>query len=227
MKDMMASGKGMLAKDTDSAGMNYGRVALALLDRDGVLCDVDAEGVHSLEMFKLVPGLVESLRRLSGDNIKVGIITNQPVIAEGMLSVDDLNRMHDIIKKKTIEAGIKPEDFVIEVCMHGKDSSCDCRKPKPGLVKRVVKDFELDIKNVDFYIVGDMVREIQTLDNYYNEVLKPMGITPKAKTTILLNWEHGRDKGNISEEMRKLATPDYEVHSLDDALKLIQEKENG
>ena len=227
----MASGKEMLAKDTDSAEVNDGksrdRIALVLLDRDGVLNDVDAEGVQKLSMFRLVPGVVSSLKRLSGDNFRVGIVTNQPGVAEGKLSVTDLDAMNCILKEKATEAGIIPDNFVIEVCMHGKDSDCDCRKPKPGLVKKVVENFKLNVRNVDFYLVGDMIREVQTLDNYYNTVLKSMGIGPKAKTTILLNWEHGRDKGHISDELRKLVTPDYEVHSLDEALKLIQNRENG
>ena len=136
----------------------------------------------------------------------------------------DFDRMSAILREKAADAGIKPENFVIEVCMHGKDSMCDCRKPKTGLVKKVVEDFKLNPREVDFYIVGDMIREILTLKNYYNEVLMPLGIDVKARTTILLNWKYGRDRGNISEELRKLATPDCEVQSLDDALRLIQEK---
>ena len=46
---MMAAGNEMLAKDADAADANEGkgrdRIALVLLDRDGVLNDVDAEGV--------------------------------------------------------------------------------------------------------------------------------------------------------------------------------------
>ena len=213
-------------KNADSTDAKN-RIALVLLDRDGVLNDVDAEGVQNLSMFRLVPGVVSSLKRLSGDNFRVGIVTNQPGVAEGKLLVGDLDRMSAIIREKAIEAGIKPENFVIEICMHGKDSGCDCRKPKTGLVRRVVEDFKLDVKIVDFYLVGDMVREVQTLKNYYNEVLKPAGIGAEATTTILLNWEHGRDKGRISDEMRKLATPDYEVKSLDAALELIQSKERS
>ena len=223
----MAAGKDVLVKDADAKDVKgrSERIALVLLDRDGVLCDIDAEGVLNLSMFKLVPGLVESLSRLNGENFRIGIITNQPSVADGKLLRGDLDRMNEIIKGKAAEAGIKPGNFVIEVCMHGKNSDCNCRKPKTGLVKKVVEDFKLNPKDVDFYIVGDMIREVQTLKNYYEEVLKPAGIDAKAKTTILLNWKHGRDKGNISEELRRMATPDYEVHSLDDALKLIQAKE--
>ena len=200
------------------------RIALVLLDRDGVLCDNADGGVRDLSMFKLVPGLVGSLARLKGNNFRVGIITNQPNVTEGTLSMADFDRMSAILREKAADAGIKPENFVIEVCMHGKDSMCDCRKPKTGLVKKVVEDFKLNPREVDFYIVGDMIREILTLKNYYNEVLMPLGIDVKARTTILLNWKYGRDRGNISEELRKLATADCEVQSLDDALRLIQEK---
>ena len=232
----MAARKGAPVRDANSAeaargkassGMHKDRIALVLLDRDGVLCDVDAVGILNLSMFKLVPGLVRSLKRLNGENFRVGIVTNQPCIAEGRCSIEDLDRMGAIIREKAAEAGIEPRNFVIKICAHGKDSDCDCRKPKTGLIRQVVKHFRLDPKLVHFYLVGDMMREIQTLDNYYDEALRPAGINKKAKTTILLNWKHGRDKGHISEEFRRLATPDYEVRSLDAALRRIQDREKS
>jgi D-glycero-D-manno-heptose 1,7-bisphosphate phosphatase len=222
-----ASFKNADAADTERGRMHKNRIALVLLDRDGVLCDYREDGVLNLSMLELVPGLVRALKLLKGDNFRIGVVTNQPNVADGTLSMHDLDKINGMIMERAAEAGIKPGNFVIETCVHGRDAGCDCRKPKTGLIGRVVKRFGLNPKEVNFYIVGDMMREIQTLANYYNEALKPAGISESAKTAILLTWERGRDKGHISSEFRRLAKPDYEVHSLEEAVRLICSMEKG
>lgn len=199
-------------------------MALVLVDRDGVLCKNDVEGITSASKFKLVPGLVESFRQLDRSNFRISVVTNQSYIAYGKLSVSELDVMNRMLTEKVSEANIGTDQFTIKVCPHGKDGNCDCRKPKIGLIEQSVSSFGLDPKDTRFYMVEDKLGALKTLTNYYDAILKPMGIGRNSIITILLNWEYGEQREKYKD---KSVVPDYEVKSLIEAFTLIRKNEDN
>ncbi|MDE1767808.1 MAG: HAD-IIIA family hydrolase [Candidatus Micrarchaeota archaeon] len=196
---------------------------LVLLDRDGVLCKDVKDGVLNISQLKLAPKLSTSLGKLNKNGIRIGIVTNQPSISRGKLKMAELRKMHRILAKKAKDSGISARNFTIKVCPHTNEDNCKCRKPKTGLIKQVVQQFRLRSRNTRFYIVGDKLTDIQTLENYYKDVLKPLKVPRSAITTILLRWGYADE----SEARRTLTVgnikivPDYEVSSFDKAVDLV------
>lgn len=100
------------------------------------------------------------------------MVTNQPVIARGECTFEELQAIHD---KMETELG-KEGAFVdaIYVCPHHTDKgfpgerpeykcNCDCRKPKPGLLLQAAADFNIDLSMS--YMVGDSRRDVEAGEN--------------------------------------------------------------
>lgn len=135
----------------------------AFLDRDGVICEY-VDYLHRLEDFQLRPKVAEAVRTLNKNNYYVFIITNQPMIAKGLLTLEQLDLIHQQMK-----ADLKKEEAyidAIEYCPHSPDGTispwnieCTCRKPKTGMIEKLCSQFEVDLKNS--FLAGDTWRDIQ------------------------------------------------------------------
>jgi len=86
---------------------------------------------------------------------RVVVVSNQAGIARGVLSLDDLARIHDRMKMEAEEAGGRVD--AIYVCPHGWDEGCECRKPKPGMLLDAQKNLSLDLSRTVF--IGDDDRD--------------------------------------------------------------------
>ena len=85
------------------------------------------------------------------------MITNQPGIARGNLTIDDLNKIHDKMQSDLAKAGAKID--YIYYCPHNWDDGCLCRKPKPGLLYQAQKDLSLNLTECVFF--GDDERDME------------------------------------------------------------------
>ena len=102
------------------------------LDRDGVLVipeirDGRSYAPRSIGAFKIYPSAAESLARLKAAGYLLVVVTNQPDIGNGLVSVDVVNEMHRLM------AQALPIDR-IEMCPHSQSEACGCRKPKPQML---------------------------------------------------------------------------------------------
>jgi HAD superfamily hydrolase (TIGR01662 family) len=122
-----------------------------LFDRDGTLV-VDVAYNGDPDRVSLVPGARDALRRLRAAGIRTGIVTNQSGIARGLLTrteADDVNaRVVDLVGPMG----------AVAVCEHGPDDGCDCRKPRPGLVRRAAAD--LGVAPERCAVVGDIGSDV-------------------------------------------------------------------
>jgi len=128
------------------------------LDRDGVLnCEI-GDYVCRLEDFKLLDNF-DALKTLHDRGYLLIIATNQGGLAKGWYSEDELAKMHNHLKEKYLEHGVKFTD--IFYCPHHPDftGDCDCRKPKPGLLLQGIKKYNLDPSKS--YFIGDRERDIE------------------------------------------------------------------
>jgi D-glycero-D-manno-heptose 1,7-bisphosphate phosphatase len=135
---------------------------VVFLDRDGVINKKPprADYVKKWEEFEFLPGAIDALKLLSQNNYDIYFISNQPGIARGMMTKQDL----DYIQKKLEEVLEKNKVKIAGTyyCLHGWDDGCECRKPKPGLLFQAAREHNLDLTKVVF--IGDDKRDIQAGD---------------------------------------------------------------
>ncbi|MBN1468007.1 MAG: D-glycero-beta-D-manno-heptose 1,7-bisphosphate 7-phosphatase [Fusobacteriaceae bacterium] len=129
------------------------------LDRDGVINKKaqKADYVKKWEEFEFLPGAIEAMEILNKNNYKIYIITNQAGIARGMMTLEDLKKIHKNMKIKLAKHDIKIND--IYYCPHGWNDGCECRKPKPGMFFQAVRDHHIDLSKAIF--IGDDERDLE------------------------------------------------------------------
>jgi D-glycero-D-manno-heptose 1,7-bisphosphate phosphatase len=148
------------------------------LDRDGVLNEVvvrdGAPGSpRSLAELRLVAGAGDTAR-LRQAGFLVFVITNQPDLARGLLSPEELTAMTEHIAATAVI-----DDH--RVCPHEDRHDCDCRKPKPGMILDLARHWDVDLARS--FVVGDMWRDMDAARNagvtgvlirsWYNEDVEP------------------------------------------------------
>jgi len=129
------------------------------LDRDGVINQKMPEGkyVTCPEEFVIIDGALEAIKALKDEGFLVFIITNQRGVALGEMTMERVNAIHKVLKDKLMEIGTDIDG--IYTCPHDKDS-CDCRKPKPGLIMQAKNDFpEIDLEKS--IVIGDSITDIE------------------------------------------------------------------
>ncbi len=124
------------------------------LDRDGVINEDSEEFIKSPDELKILPGVKEALQLLQDAGFVLIIITNQSGIQRGILSEDDLTAIHQSLRERLDPVFISG----IYHCPHGPDDSCDCRKPKPGMLLTAVQEHEIDLKAS--FLIGDRWSDI-------------------------------------------------------------------
>lgn len=132
---------------------------VCFLDRDGTLnvrpdkaCYIERE-----EDFIWLDGAKEAVKLLNDNNYLVILITNQPGIKRGNLTVETLDKIHNKMKKDLSDIGAKIDK--IYYCPHNWDENCDCRKPKPGMIFDAQKEFSINLNNAILF--GDDERDIE------------------------------------------------------------------
>ena len=130
---------------------------LIILDRDGVINEDSDDYIKSVDEYIPIPGSLEAIARLNAAGYTVVVATNQSGIARGMFDESVLQHMHDKLSRLLAQRGGKIEK--IYYCPHGPEDNCDCRKPKPGLLKQIFQDYPVDAVNV--LAIGDSLRDLQ------------------------------------------------------------------
>jgi D,D-heptose 1,7-bisphosphate phosphatase len=174
------------------------------LDRDGTI-NKEVDLLYKKEQFELLPGVGKAIKKLNSKELKVIVITNQPVIARGLCTEKDVNEIHKLMitQLKKFSAFLDGIFF----CPHHPDANlesyrknCDCRKPNIGLLKKAAKKFNLDLKKC--FMVGDSTRDIKT------------GKAAGCKTVLVKTGYGGLDK-------KYDVVPDYVAKNLYEATNII------
>jgi HAD superfamily hydrolase (TIGR01662 family) len=123
---------------------------LVLFDRDGTLVrDFPYNG--DPDWIRPVDGARDALDRLRAHGVRVGVVTNQSAVARGLITraqVDACNaRLTELLG---------PFD-TLQVCPHGPDDGCACRKPAPGMVLAACA--ELGVEPARCVVVGDVAAD--------------------------------------------------------------------
>ncbi|MBI5051063.1 MAG: HAD family hydrolase, partial [Nitrospirae bacterium] len=127
------------------------------LDRDGVinkvlLNDGKPFSPRRFEEFVLIPDIEISLNSFRSMGFLNIIVTNQPDIARGLIEMQELNKMHNLLMEK-----LAIDDII--VCPHDDADDCRCRKPKAGMLLDGSKKWNIDIKKS--FLIGDTWKDIE------------------------------------------------------------------
>lgn len=137
------------------------------LDRDGTI-NVYKGFLKDINDFELIDGIDEAIKIINASGYLAIVITNQPVIARGEVSVNELEMIHN---KMETELGLKGAYLDgIYYCPHhphkGYDGEikelkieCECRKPKPGMLFKAAEDFNIDLSQS--YMIGDGENDVK------------------------------------------------------------------
>ena len=141
------------------------------LDRDGTINKM-VGFVTKPEQFELIEGAAEAIKAINKSGYLAIVVTNQPVIARGDCTFEELQTIHDKMETELGKVGAFVD--AIYVCPHHTDKgfegerteykcNCDCRKPKPGLLLQAAKDFNIEL--AESYMIGDSQRDVEAGEN--------------------------------------------------------------
>jgi len=120
------------------------------LDRDGVINEAPPAGQYILrwEEFRWIDTITDWIRLFRVLGYLVIVVTNQRCVAKGLLSLAELNALHERMQQELARRGA-PLDAVY-AC---PDEDSPCRKPRPGMVEQAVRDFGIDLSRS--LLIGD------------------------------------------------------------------------
>ena len=130
---------------------------LVVLDRDGTINHDSDQYIKSPAEWKPIKGSLEAIARLTQAGFRVVVATNQSGIGQGLFDMATLNAIHDTMHRAVHQAGGRID--AIFFCPHARDSNCECRKPKPGMLLEIAKRLNVDLEGVP--AVGDSLRDLQ------------------------------------------------------------------
>lgn len=134
-----------------------GQQRFVLIDRDGVVNEDSDDFIKTPDEWQPISGSLEAIALLNRHGYKVAVISNQSGVARGLFDEAMLATIHGKMQRLLADVGGKVE--AIYYCPHGPDSTCDCRKPKPGLLIKCATEHQIDL--TDTYVIGDSLRDIQ------------------------------------------------------------------
>lgn len=178
------------------------------LDRDGTI-NREVNHLKSPDQLELLPGAAAAIRRLNRSGTLAVVITNQPVVARGDVSVTELNRIHAKLESQLGASGAFLDGLYI--CPHHPDKgfpgelpelkvTCNCRKPESGLIDQASRD--LGIGRQDSWMVGDTTSDVEA------------GRRAGLRTVLLRSGHAGSDA-------KHAVRPDYIAPDIADAIDWI------
>ena len=137
------------------------------LDRDGTI-NKYVGFMRDIESFELIDGVADAIKEINKSGYLAIVVTNQPVIARGEVTYEELNLIHN--KMETLLGNEGAYLDAIYYCPHHPHSGyegeipelkydCDCRKPKPGMLLKAAKDYNIDLSQS--YMVGDSENDVE------------------------------------------------------------------
>ena len=132
-------------------------------DRDGVL-NIDTINLYKIEDWQWIDGAREAIKLCNDSGYLAIVITNQSGIARGLFTEADVQKLHNFVQGELKKFGAHMDAFYY--CPHHAEGTvppynidCECRKPKPGLILRACKDFDIDL--AQSFMIGDKERDVE------------------------------------------------------------------
>jgi len=127
------------------------------LDRDGVINKERSDYVKTVDELEIFPHVAKLIKKLKDGGFSVVVITNQSAINRGLTTHENVQKIHQTIQDYLRKNGTFIDSFYY--CPHKPTENCNCRKPKPGLLKEALKELNIDIKSS--WMLGDRDSDIK------------------------------------------------------------------
>ncbi|HZP36874.1 MAG TPA: HAD family hydrolase [Methylomirabilota bacterium] len=163
------------------------------MDRDGCLTE-EVGYVNHPSRLRLLPRTAEAIARLNRAGVPAVMVTNQAGIARGYFSEETLDATHARLREALAAAGARLDGLY--TCVHHPTdgeppyrAECDCRKPRPGLLRRAASELGLDL--AASVMVGDKLSDVA------------VGHAVGAAGILVLTgygrgeWEYQRHRSNV------------------------------
>lgn len=169
-------------------GKNLAKKQKAIfLDRDGTI-NKYVGFLREINDFELIPSISDAIKKINSSGYLAIVVTNQPVIARGEVTWDEMEEIHNKMETELGNNGAYLD--AIYFCPHhphkGYDGEvvelkidCDCRKPKPGMLLKAAKDFNIDLSKS--WMIGDGENDVKA------------GIAAGCKTVFIRDSEDDGD----------------------------------
>lgn len=182
------------------------------LDRDGVLI-ADTGLITKVEDVHILDNVPEALWRLRTTGFRLIVISNQAVVARGLMSEEEVAKLQEEIGHLLVDAGAPPLDGFF-FCPHHPRATvmsyrmvCECRKPRPGLLLRAAHEIGIDL--LQSFMVGDRITDVIA------------GTRAGCRTVLLETGAHRAAAIETDEPIDFSAVPDYRCASLIEAASWI------
>jgi len=125
------------------------------LDRDGTIVEDRGMLAEPADVV-FYPDTFDALKRLQ-DRFLLFIVTNQPWVARGIITIDHVNRVNAWVIARLAERGVTIT--AAYVCPHDREQGCSCIKPRPYFLEKAAKDYAVDLKRS--FTVGDHPHDVE------------------------------------------------------------------
>ncbi len=139
-----------------------GAKGAVFLDRDGTIIR-QVELMHEVSQLRLLPGAANALRIFNEKGLLVVVVTNQPVVARGLASEQDIKLVHEELNRRLQARGAHIDAFYF--CPHHPNATleqyrttCPCRKPEPGMILHAAEEHGVDLSRS--VMIGDTTQDI-------------------------------------------------------------------
>jgi D-glycero-D-manno-heptose 1,7-bisphosphate phosphatase len=177
-------------------------IKLVILDRDGVI-NHDSKGyVKSVSEWHHIEGGLEAVAKAYKSGIKFAVATNQSGIARGLYTHEDMRQMHEKMNSILHKLGGKFE--YIAYCDHLPELKCSCRKPEPGMIKKIQEHTKIPFENM--IMIGDRLKDLQSGNKVGTQYA--LVLTGQGEDTLL---EHPELKTNGTPIYKDLAAALEEI----------------
>lgn len=133
------------------------------MDRDGTVSK-EIGYVNHADRYELLPRSADAIKMLNEKGIKAILATNQAGVARGYFPEKRIKEVHQ--KLQSLLAVENAYLDAIYYCKHHPEvgegeycQDCDCRKPKPGMLKQGAEEFDLDLSSS--YMIGDKISDVE------------------------------------------------------------------
>ena len=184
------------------------------IDRDGTISE-EVGYINHPARFRVFPFAAAAVKHLNENGWLAIVVTNQAGVARGYFSEDMIQTVHAEMTKELESSGARLD--AVYYCAHHPSVGeppyrfdCDCRKPKPGLILRAAKDFDIDL--AESWMAGDRYSDVELARNAGVKSMLVMSGYGRGE------WEHQR--GSWTEQ------PDLVAENLLEAVRVIVAKED-
>jgi D-glycero-D-manno-heptose 1,7-bisphosphate phosphatase len=134
------------------------RARAVFVDRDGTINvrPPPHDYVRSPRDFVWLPGAVDALVRLASAGFTIAVVSNQRGVGRGLVPLRTIQRIEAIIQRELAKQGVHVDGF--RYCFHDPEVGCSCRKPKPGMLRAVARDLNVDLTKS--WMVGDTLEDL-------------------------------------------------------------------